>query len=91
MNFKDPISTFAYNLISLHHDIMWYIIIILSIVYWALYKIIKEYSWSNFNKIEGLIFYLYFKFITIILNKFYYFLINKLFILNINNNIKFKN
>ena len=55
MNFKDPISTFAYNLISLHHDIMWYIIIILSIVYWALYKIIKEYSWSNFNKVDGLI------------------------------------
>ena len=53
MNFKDPISTFAYNLISLHHDIMWYIIIILSLVYWSLYKIVKEYSWNNFNKSEG--------------------------------------
>src|ERR1700748_50867 len=53
MNFKDPISTFAYNLISLHHDIMWYIIIILSLVYWSLYKIVKEYSWNNFNKTEG--------------------------------------
>jgi len=53
MNFKDPISTFAYNLISLHHDIMWYIIIILSLVYWSLYKILKEYSWSSFNKTEG--------------------------------------
>jgi len=53
MNFKDPISTFAYNLISLHHDIMWYIIIILSLVYWSLYKIVKEYSWNNFNKVEG--------------------------------------
>lgn len=56
MNFKDPISTFAYNLISLHHDIMWYIIIILSLVYWSLYKIIKEYSWSSFNKAEGFLF-----------------------------------
>jgi len=55
MNFKDPISTFAYNLISLHHDIMWYIIIILSLVYWSLYKIVKEYSWNNFNKTEGFI------------------------------------
>ena len=53
MNFKEPISTFAYNLISLHHDIMWYIIIIISLVYWSLYKIIKEYSWSVFNKQEG--------------------------------------
>jgi len=56
MNFKDPISTFAYNLISLHHDIMWYIIIILTLVYWSLYKIVKEYSWNNFNKLEGFIF-----------------------------------
>ena len=55
MNFKDSISTFTYNLIILHHDIMWYIIIILSIVYWSLYKILKEYSWSNFNKTEGFI------------------------------------
>jgi hypothetical protein len=53
MNFKDPISTFAYNLISLHHDIMWYIIIILTLVYWSLYKIIKEYSWGCFNKSNG--------------------------------------
>lgn len=53
MNFKDPVSTFAYNLISLHHDIMWYIIIILTLVYWALYKILKDYSWNVFNKQEG--------------------------------------
>jgi hypothetical protein len=33
MNFKEPVSTFAYNLISLHHDIMWYVILILSLVY----------------------------------------------------------
>lgn len=53
--FKDPSSTFAYNLISLHHDIMWYIIIILTVVYWVLYKLLKEYSWSTFNKQEGFI------------------------------------
>jgi len=53
MNFKDPISTFVYSLISLYHDIMWYIIIILSLVYRSLYKIVKEYSWNNFNKVEG--------------------------------------
>jgi hypothetical protein len=49
MNCKDPVTTFAYNLISLHHDIMWYIIIILTLVYWSLYKILKEYSWNTFK------------------------------------------
>ena len=59
MNFKEPISTFTYNLISLHHDIIWYIILILSIVYWTLYKIIKEYLWTIGSKQDGffLIFY----------------------------------
>ena len=59
MNFKEPVSTFAYNLISLHHDVMWYVILILSLVYWTLYKIIKEYLWSIGPKQDGifLIFY----------------------------------
>lgn len=59
MNFKEPISTFAYNLISLHHDIIWYVILILSIVYWTLYKIIKEYLWTIGIKQDGfsMIFY----------------------------------
>jgi hypothetical protein len=25
----------------------------LSLVYWSLYKIVKDYSWSNYNKTEG--------------------------------------
>lgn len=53
MNFREPISTFAYNLISLHHDIIWYIILILSLVYWTLYKIIKEFLWSIGPKQDG--------------------------------------
>lgn len=59
MNFKEPVSTFAYNLISLHHDILWYVILILSLVYWTLYKIIKEYLWSISIKQDGffLVFY----------------------------------
>ena len=67
MNFKDPVTTFAYNLISLHHDIMWYMIIKLTLVYWSLYKILKElkeFLWNiflflkiyfiniNYNKLE---------------------------------------
>jgi len=89
MNFKEPVSTFAYNLISLHHDIMWYVILILSLVYWTLYKVIKEYLWSISIKQDGffLIFYknnilykmqsiilfLWFKIFYKIIKIFYYF------------------
>ena len=31
----------------------WNIVTNLTLVYWSLYKIIKEYSWSYFNKQEG--------------------------------------
>ena len=34
---------------------LWYIIIILTLVYWSLYKIIKDYSWSYFNKAFSLL------------------------------------
>lgn len=59
MNFKEPVSTFTYNLISLHHDIIWYVILILSLVYWTLYKIIKEYLWSISIKQDGLSLFFY--------------------------------
>ena len=45
------IDLYIYNLIN----IMWYIIIILTLVYWSLYKIIKEYSWGYFNKQNSLL------------------------------------
>jgi len=59
MNFKEPATTFAYNLISLHHDVMWYIILIICLVYWVLYKILKDFLWSVFNKQEGFLSILY--------------------------------
>lgn len=61
MNFKEPISTFAYNLVSLHHDVMWYVILIMTLVYWCMYKILKEFSWNSFNKLEGFLLYTYLK------------------------------
>ena len=48
------ISIIAYNLMP--YGIIRNIIIILELVYWLLYKIVKEYSWNNFNKLEGFIF-----------------------------------
>lgn len=61
MNFKEPISTFAYNLVSLHHDVMWYVIIIMTLVYWCMYKIIKEFTWNSFSKLEGFLLFSYLK------------------------------
>jgi len=54
-NFFDSATVWSYNLISVHHDIFWFIIIILSLVYWSLYKILKENSWNSFNKQSGLL------------------------------------
>jgi len=54
-DFLDSATVWCYNLISVHHDICYFIIIILSLVYWSLYKIIKDNSWNSFNKQEGLL------------------------------------
>lgn len=91
MNFKEPIATFSYNLISLHHDIIWYIILIITLVYWSLYKILKEFIWTNSNKqggmflffyktsliykLQNLIFFLWFKFFFRLLEIIFYFVI----------------
>lgn len=83
MNFKDPISTFAYNLISLHHDIMWYIFIILTLVYWTLYKIVKEYSWNTFNKQEGFILFFFNNIYVYKIQKFLFYIWINVFIFNI--------
>jgi len=50
ISFQEPVSVFCYNLIALHHDILWYIILIISLVFWVLVKILKEYSWYTFKK-----------------------------------------
>lgn len=83
MNFKDPISTFAYNLISLHHDIIWYIIIILTLVYWSLYKILKEYSWNIYNKQEGFLLYFLNNIVIIKVQKFIFYFWLTFYIYNI--------
>lgn len=33
LNFKDPATTYFHSLITVHHDAMWYLILILAIVY----------------------------------------------------------
>ena len=61
MSFSTPITVFNYNLISLHNDVFWFILIILALVYWSLYKILKDFGWNSFNKQKGFlkIFYRY--------------------------------
>ena len=43
-NFLDPASIFAYHLISVHHDVIWYVLLILTLVYWSLFKIIVDFN-----------------------------------------------
>jgi cytochrome c oxidase subunit 2 len=90
-------------LISLHHDIIWYIILILSLVYWTLYKVIKEYLWSisikqdgffllfykknTLYKMQSILLFIWFKFIFKILAIIYN-LFLKLYKLFINNLLK---
>lgn len=56
LSFQEPVTVFCYNLIALHHDILWYIILIISLVFWVLAKILKEFSWYAFKKEKKLIY-----------------------------------
>ena len=54
--FQDPATVYAYSFMFVHHQVMWYMLIILGVVYWSFYRIIKEYSWNSFNKQSGILF-----------------------------------
>lgn len=56
LNFKDPASVYAYSLMFVHHQVMWYMILILAVVYWSFYRIIREYNWNSFNRHQGITF-----------------------------------
>ena len=53
MDFKDPATLYIESLIGVHNNVMWYLVLILTIVYWTLYKILKDCLWSSFNKQVG--------------------------------------
>lgn len=55
VTFQEPVTVIAYNLFSVHHDVFFFIIIILSLVYWSLYKIIKDFNWHISTKQDGII------------------------------------
>ena len=44
LNFQDPATAIMEGIIDLHHTIMFYIIIILTLVGWMLFDIVKEYG-----------------------------------------------
>lgn len=62
ISFRDPASVYAYHMFSTHHGIMWYIIIILILVYWCLYKIIQDFTRSIYNKPSILSSFMYYIF-----------------------------
>lgn len=49
ITFADPASSFSYFLISVHHSLLWFIILILFLVYWLLYCIIRNFTWSKYS------------------------------------------
>jgi len=53
MDFKDPATLYIESLIGVHNNVMWYLVLILTIVYWTLYKIVKDSLWTSFNKQVG--------------------------------------
>lgn len=61
LNFKDPASVYAYSLMFVHHQVMWYMILILAVVYWSFYRIIREYNWHSFNRRQGISFLIIFQ------------------------------
>lgn len=80
VNFKDPATVYAYSLVFVHHQVVWFMILILAVVYWSFFSLVKDYNWFSFNKQGGSGFFLtYFlrypveifftKIITIITNK----------------------
>jgi len=54
-NLLDPATIYSYSMISLHHDIMWFIFVILSVVCWSLYRILEECFWTVNDKKSGII------------------------------------
>lgn len=80
ISFNDPASVYAYHLFSVHNDIMWFILIILVLVYWCLYKIIRDFNWKFFNNQSGVNLYIY---------GFYFIYIETIFIYYLNKVIIF--
>ena len=60
ISFKDPSTVYAYSLVFVHHQVMWFMFIILGVVYWSFYKIVKEYNWNSFNKQGGILYTVYY-------------------------------
>ena len=82
--FKDPASVYAYHLMSVHHQICWYLIIVLALVYWCLYKIICDFTYKIwevpisplfyiFIELEKVIMLVFIKIISYSLKWYYYF------------------
>lgn len=64
---------------SVHHDVMWYLILVFTIVIWTLYKILKEFGWSTFNKQVGFLRIFFFSKLFITIESFIIFIWVKMF------------
>jgi hypothetical protein len=82
ISFQDPASVYAYHLFSVHNDILWFILIILVLVYWCLYKIVRDFNWKFFNNQSGINLYIY-SFYFIYIESYFIYYINKVIILSL--------
>ena len=57
-NFRDPATVYAYSLIFVHHQVLWFMILILAVVYWSFYCLLRDYNWYSFNKQMGSLYFL---------------------------------
>jgi len=44
VNFQDPVTSVMEGIISLHHSIMFYLIVVVTLVAWMLLAIVNEYG-----------------------------------------------
>lgn len=47
VNFQIPATARMEHMLELHHDIMWYVVLIVTFVLWVLICIVRLFSWSN--------------------------------------------
>jgi len=58
LDYQDCATSYVYALISLHHDVMWWMAVILGFVFICLLKIVDEFGW-NWTRTFSIFFLVY--------------------------------
>jgi len=71
-DFRDPATLYIESLIGVHNDVMWFLFLIVTLVYWTLYKILKDSLWTTFSKQIGALRFFYLSPIFINIHAFFF-------------------